>query len=59
MATLIVIASVVAMVGVVAGAFITISFVIRRDDWAVTRGFDAPGRAARSARAVMGYTRRL
>lgn len=59
MASLIVIASVVAIVGIVAGAFITISFAIRRDDWAVVRGFDAPGRAARSARVMTGYTRRI
>jgi hypothetical protein len=59
MASLIVIASVMAIVGVVAGAFITISFAIRRDDWAVTRGFDAPDRAARTARLMIGYTRRL
>lgn len=59
MASLVVIASVVAIVGVVAGAFITISFAIRRDDWAVVRGVDAPDRAARSARVVTGYTRRM
>jgi hypothetical protein len=59
MASLIVIASVIAIFGVVAGAFVTISFAIRRDDWAVVRGFDAPNRAARSARVVTGYTRRM
>jgi hypothetical protein len=59
MASLIVIATVVAIAGVVTGAFLRVSFAIRRDDWAVARGFDAPNRAARSARAVTGYTRRL
>jgi hypothetical protein len=59
MASLIVIASVMAVVGVVAGAFIALSLAIRRDDWAVTRGFDAPDRAARTARTMTGYTRRL
>lgn len=59
MASLIVIASVMAIVGVLAGAFITISFAIRRDDWALTRGFDVPDRAARTGRIMTGYTRRL
>jgi hypothetical protein len=59
MANLIVIASVTAMVGAVAGVFIAISFAIRRDDWAVTRGSDAPDRAARTARFMTGYSRRL
>jgi hypothetical protein len=59
MASLIVIAAVMAIVGLVAGAFITISFAIRRDDWAVTRGFDASDQAARTARIVTGYTRKL
>jgi hypothetical protein len=59
MASLIVIAAVMAIAGLVAGAFITISFAIRRDDWAVTRGFDAPDRAARTARMMTGYTRKL
>lgn len=59
MASLIVIASVMAIVGVVAGAFIVLSFAIRRDDRALTRGFDAPDRAARTARTMTGYARRL
>ncbi len=59
MASFFVFASLMAIVGVVAGAFITISFAIRRDDRAVARGFDTPDRAARSARVVTGYTRRL
>ena len=60
MASLIVIASVMAVTGVVTGAFVVISFAIRRDDWAVTRGFNAsPDRAARTARIMTGYTRRL
>jgi hypothetical protein len=59
MASLVVIASVMVIVGVVAGAFIALSFAIRRDDWAVTKGFDAPDRAARTARTMTGYFRRL
>ncbi len=59
MASLIVIASIMAIVGVVAGAFIAISFAISRDDWAVTRGSDVPDRAARRARIMTGYIRRL
>jgi hypothetical protein len=59
MATLIVVASVMAIAGAVSGAFIAISFAICRDDWAMARGFDSPGRAARSARVMTGYARRV
>jgi hypothetical protein len=55
MGAFIVIASVVAVIGIAAGAFLTISFAIRRDDWAMARGFNVPGRAARSARLITGY----
>jgi hypothetical protein len=58
MASLVIIGFVMAIVGVVAGAFITISFAICRDDWAVTRGLNAPDWAARTARLMTGYTRR-
>jgi hypothetical protein len=57
MASLIVIGSFMVIIGIAAGAFITVSFAIRRDDWALTRGFDTPGRAERSARALTGYSR--
>jgi hypothetical protein len=58
MASLIVITSVMAIVGVAVGAFITLSFAIGRDDRAMARGLNAPDPAARSARIMTGYTRR-
>ena len=39
---------------VVARIFVTISFAIRREDKAHSLGWDAPNRAARSARQVVG-----
>ena len=59
MASLIVVIAVAGLVGITAGIFISISFAIRRDDWALARGLDAPDRAARSARVMTGYSRRL
>jgi hypothetical protein len=58
MASLIVIALVITVAGIAAGAFITISFTIRREDRAMTLGSDAPGRTARNVRTLAGYSRR-
>lgn len=44
--------------GVLAGVFVTISFAIRREDRARTLSWPVPpGRMARSARLVTGYSR--
>jgi hypothetical protein len=58
MASLIVIALVITVAGVAVGAFIAISFTIRREDRAGTLSWDAPDRTAQNVRALMGYTRR-
>jgi hypothetical protein len=58
MASLIVIALVITVAGIAAGAFITISLTIRREDRAMTLSLDAPDRTARSVRTLAGYTRR-
>lgn len=57
MASLVIIALVLALVGVVAGAFIVISFAIRREDR--TRGclrFDASSNSTRAARSLVGVS---
>jgi hypothetical protein len=57
MASLVIIALILTLVGIVAGAFIVISFAIRREDR--TRGslrFDAPTSSARAARSLVGIS---
>jgi hypothetical protein len=56
MATLVTIALVMILVGSVVGAFLKLSFAIRREDR--TRGslrLDAPSHSARAARALVGF----
>jgi hypothetical protein len=57
MASLVIIALVLTLAGVTAGAFIVISFAIRREDR--TRGslrYDAPSNSARAARSLVGIS---
>ena len=58
MASLVVVALVITVAGIAFGAFIAISFTIRREDRARTLSWDAPGRTARGVRGLTGYTRR-
>jgi hypothetical protein len=58
MASLVVIALVITVSGILAGAFVAISFTIRREDRAMTLRWDAPDRTAQSVRVLTGYTRR-
>jgi len=58
MASLVVVALAITAAGIVAGAFITISFTIRREDRARTLSWDAPDRTARNVRTLTGYSRR-
>jgi len=58
MASLVVIALVIAVAGVAVGAFIAISFTIRREDRAGTLSLDAPDRTAQNVRFLTGYARR-
>jgi ABC-type arginine/histidine transport system permease subunit len=58
MASLVVIALAITTTGVVFGAFIAISFTIRREDRARTLSWDAPDRTAQNVRTLTGYTRR-
>jgi hypothetical protein len=57
MASLVIIALVLTLVSVIAGAFITISFAIRREDR--TRGSlrsNAPSNSTRAARSLVGIS---
>jgi hypothetical protein len=58
MASLIVIALVITVAGILGGAFVAISFTIRREDRGRTLSWDAPDHTAKSVRAFTGYTRR-
>jgi hypothetical protein len=58
MASLVVIALVITVTGVLVGVFIAVSFTIRREDRARTLSWDAPDRTARGVRGLTGYTRR-
>ena len=58
MASLVVLALVVAVVGMVSGAFLKICLAIRREDRSGTLRWDAPNRSAQSARELVGFTRR-
>ena len=57
MASLVIIALVFTAAGIMAGFFIKISFTIRREDRAGTLRWDAPDRAAKSARLMTGFSR--
>lgn len=57
MASLIVIAIVVAVAGVLCGAFGAICLAICREDRKGTLGSDAPSGSARSARSFVGFSR--
>lgn len=58
MSSLITIALVLALAyGAVFGAFLTLSFAIRREDKRRTLAWDAGGRAERSARSITGWHR--
>jgi hypothetical protein len=57
MASLVIVALVLTLVGVTAGTFIVISFAIRREDR--TRGslrYDAPSNSTRAARSLVGLS---
>jgi hypothetical protein len=59
MASLLIITiALVVSLGILFGAFLAISFTIRREDRARTLSWDAPDRTAQSVRALTGYTRR-
>ncbi len=58
MSTLITITLVLALAyGAVFGAFLTLSFAIRREDKRRTLAWDAGGRAEQSARSITGWHR--
>lgn len=54
MAAFITVAIVMAVAGVVFGAFLTISFAIRREDKRRSLSFDASSSSERAARAFIG-----
>lgn len=54
MAALIIIGVVVAVAGVVFGAYLKICFAIRREDRARSLPFDAPSSTAQAARSLVG-----
>jgi hypothetical protein len=57
MASLVVIALIVIMAGALLGAFLKLSFAIRREDRRGTLRFDAPSRSAQTARDLVGLSR--
>ena len=54
MAALIIIGIVMAVTGVMFGAYLKICFAIRKEDRARSLPFDAPNSAAQTARSVVG-----
>jgi hypothetical protein len=56
MASLVVLALVTIVVGVCIGAFLKLSFAIRREDRARTLRFDAPNHSAQTARSMVGIS---
>jgi hypothetical protein len=56
MASLIVIAIVLTLAGIVFGAYIKVSFAIRREDRSRSLRLDAPTQSARAARHLVGIS---
>jgi hypothetical protein len=56
MASLVVLMLVAIVVGALVGAFLKLSFAIRREDRRMSLRFDAPDRSAQSARALVGIS---
>jgi hypothetical protein len=56
MASLIIIASVLTLTGVLFGAYVTLSFAIRRDDRRGSLRFDATTPSAQTARDLVGIS---
>ena len=55
MASLVVLGIVAVIVGVCCGAFLKVSFAIRREDRSGSLRFDAPSHSAQTARSFVGY----
>lgn len=56
MATLVMLALVMSVIGVCIGAYLKLSFAIRREDRSGTLRFDAPSHSAQTARTLVGFT---
>ena len=56
MATLVVLALVTIVIGVCIGAYLKLSFAIRREDRRRTLRFDAPNQSAQTARTLVGFS---